>query len=185
VACKIDSRTILDQPGAETLLGNGDMLFSDRGTKLRTYQGAFLSDDEIHRVVEVLKKQGKPVYDMNSSPSVPRTARMGPRRARNSPMRSTTRPWPSYATPARPACLHPARLQIGYNRSARMVEQMERTGSLVGQRHQASRGVGSARRVLLLLTDEAFGFHHREGHRVGVRRRGMRERPQLLRTVVK
>src|SRR5205085_919681 len=65
VASRIDSRTILDQPGAETLLGNGDMLFSDRGTKLRRIHGAFLSDDEVHRVVDFLKKQAKPVYDMD------------------------------------------------------------------------------------------------------------------------
>ena len=65
VASQIDSRTILDQPGAETLLGNGDMLFSDRGTKLRRIHGAFLSDDEVHRVVDFLKKQAKPVYDMD------------------------------------------------------------------------------------------------------------------------
>src|SRR5262249_16453790 len=65
VASKIDSRTILDQPGAETLLGNGDMLFSDRGTKLRRVHGAFLSDEEVHRVVDFLKTQAKPVYDMD------------------------------------------------------------------------------------------------------------------------
>ncbi|MDB4982883.1 MAG: cell division FtsK/SpoIIIE, partial [Myxococcales bacterium] len=56
VASKIDSRTVLDTSGAETLLGNGDMLFSDRGTKLRRIHGAFLSDDEVHRVVDFLKK---------------------------------------------------------------------------------------------------------------------------------
>src|SRR4029077_10153101 len=65
VASKIDSRTILDQPGAETLLGNGDMLFSDRGTKLRRIHGALLTDDAAHRVVDFLKKQAKPVYDMD------------------------------------------------------------------------------------------------------------------------
>ncbi|MEP6655372.1 MAG: DNA translocase FtsK, partial [Myxococcales bacterium] len=65
VASRIDSRTILDQPGADTLLGNGDMLFSDRGLKLRRLHGAFLSDDEVHRVVDHLKTQAKPVYDMD------------------------------------------------------------------------------------------------------------------------
>src|SRR4030095_15449047 len=56
----------LDQQGAETLLGNGDMLFSDRGTKLRRIHGAFLSDNEVHRVVEFLKQQANPVYDMDT-----------------------------------------------------------------------------------------------------------------------
>src|SRR6185503_1888164 len=64
VASRIDSRTILDQQGAETLLGRGDMLFSDRGAKLRRIHGAFLDDNEVHRLVDFLKSQGKPNYDM-------------------------------------------------------------------------------------------------------------------------
>jgi S-DNA-T family DNA segregation ATPase FtsK/SpoIIIE len=63
VSSKIDSRTILDQMGAEALLGMGDMLYMPSGTSLPTrVHGAFVSDDEVHRVVEYLKTQGEPNY---------------------------------------------------------------------------------------------------------------------------
>src|SRR5690606_35724542 len=59
VSSKIDSRTILDQSGAETLLGHGDMLYLPRGTAMpERVHGAFVSDEEVHRVVEYLKQQG-------------------------------------------------------------------------------------------------------------------------------
>src|SRR5213075_3287051 len=63
VASKVDSRTILDQMGAETLLGQGDMLFQPSGTgyPLRVH-GAFVSDQEVHRVVDHLMAQGGPQY---------------------------------------------------------------------------------------------------------------------------
>ncbi|HSR36693.1 MAG TPA: DNA translocase FtsK, partial [Desulfurivibrionaceae bacterium] len=64
VSSKIDSRTILDANGAEALLGMGDMLFLPPGTsKMQRAHGAFVSDAEVQRVVDFLKKQGKPVYD--------------------------------------------------------------------------------------------------------------------------
>jgi S-DNA-T family DNA segregation ATPase FtsK/SpoIIIE len=63
VSSKIDSRTILDQQGAESLLGMGDMLYLPPGTGLPVrVHGAFVSDDEVHRVVEKLKQQGEPNY---------------------------------------------------------------------------------------------------------------------------
>lgn len=63
VSSKIDSRTILDQMGAEALLGMGDMLYLPSGAGLpQRVHGAFVSDDEVHRVVEYLKTQGKPNY---------------------------------------------------------------------------------------------------------------------------
>jgi S-DNA-T family DNA segregation ATPase FtsK/SpoIIIE len=123
-------RTILDQPGAETLLGNGDMLFSDRGTKLRRIHGAFLSDD------------GGAIGWSTSSRSRP---------SRSTTWTSSSRATRSWRRRGRAAeDFHDAlydqavaivcetrqasvsfiqrRLQIGYNRSARMVEQMERDG---------------------------------------------------------
>ena len=63
VSSKIDSRTILDQGGAETLLGNGDMLYLPPGTSMPIRaHGAFVSDQEVHRVVEFLKRTGRPEY---------------------------------------------------------------------------------------------------------------------------
>jgi len=126
---RIDSRTILDQAGADTLLGNGDMLFSDRGLKLRRVHGAFLSDDEVHRVVEHLKVQGKPVYDMDILKPREEDAEEGGGPANDfhddlydqavAIVCETRQASVSYIQ---------RRLQIGYNRSARLVEQMERDG---------------------------------------------------------
>jgi S-DNA-T family DNA segregation ATPase FtsK/SpoIIIE len=129
VASKIDSRTILDQSGAETLLGNGDMLFSDRGTKLRRIHGAFLSDDEVHRVVEFLKKQAKPVYDMDIlKPREDEVEEGGaPAEAFSDPLYDQAVAIVCETRQASVSFIQ-RRLQIGYNRSARMVEQMERDG---------------------------------------------------------
>ena len=128
VPSKIDARTILDQPGAETLLGNGDMLFSDRGTKLKRIQGAFLSDGEIHRVVEVLKKQAKPVYDMNILTERDEDGDEGaPHEEFADALYDQAVAIVSDTRQASVSFIQ-RRLQIGYNRSARMVEQMERDG---------------------------------------------------------
>jgi S-DNA-T family DNA segregation ATPase FtsK/SpoIIIE len=129
VASKIDSRTVLDTSGAETLLGNGDMLFSDRGTKLRRIHGAFLSDDEVHRVVDFLKKQAKPVYDMDI---------LKPREEEGDGEGAPADDFHdelydqavAIVCDTRQASVSyiQRRLQIGYNRAARLVEQMEREG---------------------------------------------------------
>ncbi len=129
VASQIDSRTIMGQPGAETLLGNGDMLFSDRGTKLRRIQGAFLSDDEVHRVVDFLKKQAKPVYDMNILTA--RDEEEGEGGAAFDDFHDELFDQAvAIVCDTRQASVSfiQRRLQIGYNRAARMVEQMEREG---------------------------------------------------------
>jgi S-DNA-T family DNA segregation ATPase FtsK/SpoIIIE len=129
VASQIDSRTIMGQPGAETLLGNGDMLFSDRGTKLKRIQGAFLSDDEVHRVVEFLKLQAKPVYDMNILTA--RDDEDGEGAAAADDFHDELYDQAvAIVCDTRQASVSfiQRRLQIGYNRSARMVEQMERDG---------------------------------------------------------
>jgi S-DNA-T family DNA segregation ATPase FtsK/SpoIIIE len=129
VASQIDSRTIMGQPGAETLLGNGDMLFSDRGTKLKRIQGAFLSDDEVHRVVDFLKMQAKPVYDMNILTA--REDEDGEGNAAADDFHDDLYDQAvAIVADTRQASVSfiQRRLQIGYNRSARMVEQMERDG---------------------------------------------------------
>ena len=132
VASQIDSRTIMGQPGAETLLGNGDMLFSDRGTKLKRIQGAFLSDEEVHRVVDFLKQQAKPVYDMNILTA--RDDEDGEGASGADDFHDDLYDQAvAIVCDTRQASVSfiQRRLQIGYNRSARMVEQMERDG-LVG-----------------------------------------------------
>jgi len=128
VASRIDSRTILDQHGAETLLGNGDMLFSDRGTKLRRIHGAFLSDDEVHRVVDFLKLQAKPVYDMDILK--PRDEEGEDGAPANDFHDELYDQAVAIVCDTRQASVSyiQRRLQIGYNRAARMVEQMEHDG---------------------------------------------------------
>ena len=130
VASKIDSRTILDQPGAETLLGNGDMLFSDRGTKLRRIHGAFLS-----------RRRGPPRGRLPEAAGQaglrhghPQAARGGRGRGwgagRTTSTTSSTTRRCAIVCDTRQASVSyiQRRLQIGYNRAARMVEQMERDG---------------------------------------------------------
>jgi len=129
VASRIDSRTILDQAGADTLLGNGDMLFSDRGLKLRRVHGAFLSDDEVHRVVDHLKVQGKPVYDMDILKPREEDAEEGggPTNDFHDDLYDQAVAIVCETRQASVSYIQ-RRLQIGYNRSARLVEQMERDG---------------------------------------------------------
>ncbi len=144
VASKIDSRTVLDQNGAETLLGNGDMLFSDRGTKLRRLHGAFLSDDEVHRVVDHLKAQGKPVYDMDILKPRDDDAEEGGAPVERFEDEHYDRAVAIVCETRQASVSYiQRRLEIGYNRAARMVEQMERDG-IVGP----SSGANKPREVL-------------------------------------
>jgi len=140
VSAKVDSRTILDQMGAETLLGHGDMLYLPSGTSMPTrVHGAFVSDAEVHRVVEVLKKATPPDYidEVLSGPKTPIPgfpAEEGEGGAPADPEADelydeavrivTTERKPSISYVQR-------RLKIGYNRAARLLEAMENAG-LVG-----------------------------------------------------
>ena len=132
VASKVDSRTILDQMGAEALLGQGDMLYLPPGTGYpQRVHGAFVSDGEVHRVVEHLKATGAPQYvegvleggaadgddavaldgaDAESDPVYDQAVAV---------VLKTRRPSIS---------LVQRHLRIGYNRAARLIEQMERAG---------------------------------------------------------
>jgi S-DNA-T family DNA segregation ATPase FtsK/SpoIIIE len=131
VASKIDSRTILDQQGAENLLGMGDMLFTDRGQALRRVHGALVTDVEIKRMVDFLKQQGQPVYDMDILK--PRVDEEG---ADENGLPAEEGDDPLYDQAVRLVCetrmasvsMIQRRLQIGFNRASRLVERMEREG---------------------------------------------------------
>jgi S-DNA-T family DNA segregation ATPase FtsK/SpoIIIE len=130
VASKIDSRTILDQSGAEALLGQGDMLFSDRGSALRRVHGCFVGDDEIHQVVDFLKKQGKPVYDMDIIKPRDEDGDGEDGVAEEDFSDDLYDRAVALVAETRQASISmiQRRLRIGYNRAARMVERMEREG---------------------------------------------------------
>lgn len=129
VSSKTDSRTILDCNGSEALLGMGDMLFLPPGTaKLMRSHGAFVSDAEVQRVVEFLKKQGKPVYDKRILEMKESDAKGGGADDEEED--------PQYdaavalVAEARQASISMVqrRLRIGYNRAARIIEKMEQEG---------------------------------------------------------
>ena len=101
VSARVDSRTILDQMGAEALLGQGDMLYLPPGTGIpQRVHGAFVADHEVHKVVEYLKKLGKPEYvegRARAAEIAAATASWAPEATarRRDRIRSTTRRWRS------------------------------------------------------------------------------------------
>jgi S-DNA-T family DNA segregation ATPase FtsK/SpoIIIE len=148
VSSKIDSRTILDQMGAETLLGQGDMLYLPPGSGLPArVHGAFVHDDEVHRVVESLKEQGEPNYiegllegalegetgdgvggvtgfaDAESDPLYDQAVEVILKNRRAS-ISSVQR-----------------HLRIGYNRAARLLEQMEQAGLVSAMQSNGNREI--------------------------------------------
>jgi S-DNA-T family DNA segregation ATPase FtsK/SpoIIIE len=128
VASKIDARTILDQQGAESLLGMGDMLFTDRGLALKRIHGPLVTDVEIREVVEFLKKQGKPVYDLDIlKPRGDEGGEEGEGEDMSDEMYDQAVALVAETRQASISMIQ-RRLRVGYNRAARMVERMEREG---------------------------------------------------------
>lgn len=135
VSSKVDSRTILDQMGAEHLLGHGDMLYLPPGSGMpKRVHGAFVSDDEVHRVVEALKTLGKPEYidAVLSEETAANVTLPGekPVRADGEEIDELYDQAVAIVTESRKASISyvQRRLKIGYNRSARILEQMEEDG---------------------------------------------------------
>ncbi|WP_374693395.1 DNA translocase FtsK [Acidithiobacillus sp. AMEEHan] len=147
VSSRIDSRTILDQMGAETLLGQGDMLYLPPGSgyPLRVH-GAYVSDDEVHRVVESLRQLGAPEYDediLSGSGDDVGTGESGDNDAESDPLYDQA---VAIVTSSRKASISyvQRQLKVGYNRAARMIEEMERVGIVGPLQSNGSREVYAA-----------------------------------------
>ena len=129
LASQIDSRTILDRPGAERLLGQGDMLFIPPGTgEPVRLQGAFIDDNELNKVTDFLREQGKPHYrnEILLDPEEAANEEMGMDDDRD-PLWDQALEIVRGSKTASASFLQ-RRLQIGYNRAARLIELMESKG---------------------------------------------------------
>ncbi|MGJ7460949.1 DNA translocase FtsK 4TM domain-containing protein [Halomonas sp. MA07-2] len=151
VSSRIDSRTILDQGGAENLLGHGDMLYLPAGSGLPTrVHGAFVDDDEVHRVVEDWKRRGEPEYiDEILSGGVSAEALTGLEAegsgdGDDAEQDALYDEAVQFVTDSRRASISAVqrRFKIGYNRAARLVETMEMAGVV------SSMGTNGSREVL-------------------------------------
>jgi S-DNA-T family DNA segregation ATPase FtsK/SpoIIIE len=129
VTSRVDSRTILDSIGAERLLGAGDMLFMPPGTaKLRRLHGPFVSETEIRKVCDFLRAQGAPDYQMEILETASVADGDGDDGANQSDALYDEAVRIVLESGQASISMIQRRLRIGYNRSARMVEQMEREG---------------------------------------------------------
>ncbi|WP_326937903.1 DNA translocase FtsK [Frateuria sp. Soil773] len=145
VSSKIDSRTILDQMGAESLLGQGDMLFLPPGTGYpQRVHGAFVSDEDVHRVVAHLKRHGAPAYreDILAGPASEAADLFGDEHgdAELDPLYDEA---VAFVLRSRRASISSVQrqLRIGYNRAARLVESMEAAGLVSAMGHNGVREV--------------------------------------------
>jgi S-DNA-T family DNA segregation ATPase FtsK/SpoIIIE len=146
VASQVDSRTILDTKGAETLIGKGDMLFSPPGTsRLVRAQGAFVGDEEVHEIVEFLKRNGPPQLAHAVQQQIDRAASEDDEDAEDADDGDLGSDEELYAkaldvlrsTRRASTSMLQRRLRIGYNRAARIMEIMEEKG-IVGPENGSS-----------------------------------------------
>ncbi len=145
VASQVDSRTILDTKGADTLIGRGDMLFSPPGTsRLVRAQGAFVSDDEVQGMVEFLKVNGPPQFAQSVQQQIDRAAREEAEED-GEPDEDLGDDEELYnqaidvlkSSKRASTSMLQRRLRIGYNRAARIMEIMEEKG-VVGPENGSS-----------------------------------------------
>ncbi len=148
VSSRVDSRTILDQMGAETLLGQGDMLYQPPGSSVPVrVHGAFVHDDEVHRVVDALKEQGEPDYVEGLLEGT--TEGEGDAAASGIPGMADGESEPLYDEAVAivlknrraSISLVQRHLRIGYNKAARLLDQMERSGLVSAMQPNGNREI--------------------------------------------
>jgi S-DNA-T family DNA segregation ATPase FtsK/SpoIIIE len=145
VSSKVDSRTILDGNGAEALLGNGDMLYMPPGTSLiQRLHGSFVSDAEVQRVVDFLKKQGKPIYEKSILEMKDSDEKGGSGDEEEQDERWEDALRLVADTKQASISMIQRKLRIGYNRAARIVEMMESEGMIA-----ASDGTSKPREIYM------------------------------------
>ncbi len=153
VSSRIDSRTILDQMGADQLLGHGDMLYLPPGSALpERIHGAFVDDHEVHAVVNYLKQYGDPDYrddvleDMQITTDGMSVGATGLLEAVNGEQDELYDQAVAFVTESRRASISSVQrqLRIGYNRAARLVEEMEAAGVVSPPEHNGQREVLAA-----------------------------------------
>lgn len=144
VSSRVDSRTILDQMGAENLLGHGDMLYMEAGSSMPTrIHGAFVDDHEVHKVVAFLKEQNEPDYIedilQDNAVVLPGEKPAGG----GDDVDALYDEAVAIVTQTRKASISyvQRRLKIGYNRAARMIEEMESAGVVSAMQSNGSREV--------------------------------------------
>ncbi|HEY7658865.1 MAG TPA: DNA translocase FtsK 4TM domain-containing protein [Burkholderiales bacterium] len=145
VSARVDSRTILDQMGAEALLGQGDMLFLPPGTGYpQRVHGAFVADHEVHKVVDYLKKLARPQYleSVLEGPA-PEEAEEGALEAPDGESDPLYDQAVAIVLKTRRASISLVQrhLRIGYNRAARLIEQMERSGLVSAMQSNGNRDI--------------------------------------------
>lgn len=151
VSTRIDSRTIIDQMGAEALLGHGDMLYLPPGSGIPTrVHGAFVDDHEVHKIVDFLKQTGEPDYIEDIIKEAPEGSSNDWGGEESKSNRDDIDPLYDEAvkivTESRRASISSVqrRLKIGYNRAARMIEEMESSGIVTPPESNGSREVLAA-----------------------------------------
>ncbi len=147
VISKFDSRTILGEQGAEQLLGQGDMLFMQGGGRITRVHGPFVADSEVEQVVNFLKEQGEPIYDedvlaepMEENTSSSGSSRSGGNENAEADMYSEAVDIVTREGKASTSFIQ-RHLSIGYNRAAKLIEQMEKEGIISRADHVGRRKV--------------------------------------------
>jgi DNA segregation ATPase FtsK/SpoIIIE, S-DNA-T family len=127
VTSRIDSRTILDQQGAENLLGMGDMLIMERG-KVQRFHGALVQEEEIHQLVEYLKLQGTPLYDESILAARDEDGELAEEEEEEKDVLYDQALAIVLDSRQASTSMVQRKLKIGYNRAARLIEFMEKQG---------------------------------------------------------